>query len=449
MTSTHTPKPAQQRQRPAPTRRTTQERFRGPVSAIAMLTIIGGAFYLAFSLGNDKQIKVSIGVEILGLALAFASQTSWLYAWADRPARTNDSGPVVAHADAAPTRPPRQRNRHRNQVEVPSIKPAGELGAEFGYTIMFGRHVAAENDTNTFNILSKFWGGNTDEYAGDDDAFAEVIADLYELLVQYPGYDEDVTPQQLLAGNIDRANPFPFVAELEAYHPMLAAFAVLMLLHKHPKVDREDFDTVMEPWTGMGFPYRLADMIFKVGADGQYHAKQAPTRMPATPTPRPPSQGGIIRPQGTLDEAFAALTDAEASPAPSHAPSPAPPAAYQPPAPAAAPAPATDEAVDRAAEPIRRAEPDRDDVGEPDTEQILKAAELIIDSQFGSIPMLQRKLRIGFILATKIVHRLHVYGVVGSKPGDGGAREVMVPTEELAEQLDLIREWEAERRHRG
>lgn len=90
--------------------------------------------------------------------------------------------------------------------------------------------------------------------------------------------------------------------------------------------------------------------------------------------------------------------------------------------------------------PVQRAELVDLDAPVEDREMLLAAVDLVVRTQFGSPSMLQRKLRIAFVKAARLIEEMAQRGIVGPATAGTTTRDVLVPVDRADELLAALRE---------
>ncbi|NVC23380.1 hypothetical protein E7Z53_07975 [Kocuria salina] len=87
---------------------------------------------------------------------------------------------------------------------------------------------------------------------------------------------------------------------------------------------------------------------------------------------------------------------------------------------------------------IRRALGETTPAPTDDDALLRQAAELVITTQFGSVSMLQRKLRVGFARALRLAEKLEEHGILSPTEQPSRARDVLIQPEGLDDALAAL-----------
>jgi S-DNA-T family DNA segregation ATPase FtsK/SpoIIIE len=87
--------------------------------------------------------------------------------------------------------------------------------------------------------------------------------------------------------------------------------------------------------------------------------------------------------------------------------------------------PQTDELVLESVREQTKLDDDSGEIGEDDDELLNEAINLVVIHQQGSISLIQRRMKVGYSRAARLIDRMEQLGIVGPFTGSK-AREVMV-----------------------
>lgn len=408
------------------------------VAAVNMFVGVGGA---AFARGHHSSYLLPLGGFVAGVILFVAANRPRLYlALADRRAnrrlRRKPVSDPAAQADQ-PSYYARQPVQALPAAEV--VEPDESLPYDFRYIVGGARRMT---DKLRASLASTY-----DTLIDEDERYRGAVI-LVRSIAQEWKKDGVKYAEPADEGFADPRNPGRFLVELDDIAGSVAAVAAVMLVRPDPDVSEAVWNTVMEPWFEAHIPFSFDGVLYKTDDAGNIN-KFVPKPRTSRTKPggdlplayAPPTQRGREQVDLDLTDTKAAVTPPAARPAPSRAAAQQPaPAAPRPTAkPAPAPAPAA--SATGPTSPLAAASP----VGSPYTvADLAMAAELVLTSQLGSLPMIQRKMRIGFATAGAIMDRLAAHGLV-RPTGVGGAWDVLEPASLAADIAGWIEKNEETR----
>jgi hypothetical protein len=438
----------------------SMRKYRTILTVTPLIGLAGSVVWLAVSLGTNNRghLVAAITGIIVGVTGASLAQVSGIYQWLY--SRGRPDGDVQPEPDPEPTggRVPRQRTPAPGPARPQRQRPAPDLGPDFAYIIDAVRQLVASEATDRINIMEAYWAAagwpdTDDDPRWDDDQgnpqYRDAVKLVRDLVIDLPNYEHVEDLDAALAGRLDPANPDVFLAEVEEVSMPAAAVAAVMLVRLHPAVTTEVFRQVMLPWWHAHLGYRAGAVGYLWNStEGRYLAKEIrgarpdPIRVktPADLYEQDPTQPAPAEP----DQVDVQLDDE---------PERRPPAAPVPP-PAATRETPRDSTPGPVPEPVTPQRPAPGDLDLDDREEygysvkdVVHAVELVAESQFGSTPMLQRKLRLGFSATSSMIDRLEEYGIVGPREGTGPRRVlVKAEPEQIADAMAHVMQCEIEYR---